>query len=129
MSKPHKWINDSSLYEKLKNAILVMCSHRPLKDRLRLSKQSIYLLPIENFPPEHLQQARIILENTLYKLDDSGTEAEVTATDEEIDTYAQSLFELYKALLRDLSNHRPESFEIFTTPEYKLEELMEVEQR
>lgn len=120
MSTGRQW--NTYVIERLKPAILAMCSHRCLRDRLTLSKKLIIPLRIEDFPPEHAHQARIILEKSLYKFDNSQNEAEVTATDEEIDTYARSLFELYFSVLQYLSTHNPRSFEIWTTPEYKMEE-------
>lgn len=119
MSTSHNWINDNSLCNRLKSAILVMCSHKSLEDRLKISKSLIIPLRIEDFPQEHLRQARIILENPLYKFIDD-VNIEVTVTNEVIDEYAKSLLELYNALLSDLSKHDPEIFQIETTPEYKL---------
>ena len=66
-----------------------------------------------------MQQARIVVETPLYKFIDD-VNIEITVTNDEIDEYAKSLLELYNALLSDLSKHNLESFQIETTPEYKL---------
>lgn len=121
MSTTPRWISDISLRHRLKEAILTMCSADSLENRLKISKSLIIPLKIEDFPQEHWQQARNVLHNSLYRFIDD-VNIEITAKEEEIDEYAKSLFELYNALLSDLSKYDPDSFQIATTPEYKLKE-------